>query len=140
MEIPLLNDPLIEPDEMLLQHVLGTSFKAYSELLNSCSDSEFGFISEWQYYNDGHAWLCKVTFKKKTIFWISIWDRYFRVVFYFTAKHLDGINELNINQQLKNDFLNGKAIGKLLPFIVQVENTNHIDDILKLATFKKKLK
>ena len=51
---------------------------------------------EWRYYNDGKAWLCKVVNKKKTVFWLSIWEHYFKTSFYFTEKHLESIDALNI--------------------------------------------
>ncbi|PKP08994.1 MAG: hypothetical protein CVU09_13085 [Bacteroidetes bacterium HGW-Bacteroidetes-4] len=37
---------------------------------------------QWRYYNDGKAWLCKVSYKKKTVFWLSVWEAYFKVAFY----------------------------------------------------------
>ena len=41
--------------------------------------ARFGDASlEWRYDNDGNAWLGKVVRKKKTVCWVSVWDRFFK--------------------------------------------------------------
>lgn len=68
----LLRDPEKIPNACLLKEILsGPLFQTYLELQNIFTI--IGLSSEWRYYNDGKSWLCKVTHKKKTIVWISLW-------------------------------------------------------------------
>ena len=113
MEAPLLKDPAISPTKKVLENVLGKSYAAYEELINTIQADNL--LPSWNYYNDGKAWLCKVQFKKKTIFWLSVWDKYFKMGFYFTEKNCKGIFEMEIDEGIKKDFKEHKPVGKLLP-------------------------
>jgi hypothetical protein len=140
MEKPLLNDPDTFPDETVLKSVLKTSFPAFSDLMQKVAGEPFEFSHEWRYYKDGGAWLCKVSHKKKTIFWLSAWEGYFKTTFYFTEKNGGGIADLGIDQKLKEVFTTNKWIGKLKPLTVTVDQADQIKDVLQIAGFKKHIK
>ena len=89
MEKRLLSEQEIIPTEEVLKDVLGNGYRAFEELINAITTPELGLIPEWNYYKDGKSWLCKVCYKKKTIFWLSVWDKFFKICFYFTEKHLE---------------------------------------------------
>ena len=72
--------------------------------------------------------------------WISVWNKFFKVGFYFTEKTRLGINELNIENKIKEDFSQSKNIGKLIPLVINVFRKEQIDDVLKIIEYKKKLK
>ena len=46
------------------------------------------------------AWLYKVTKKKKTICWVSIYDNKFKTGFYFSDKAEDLITNSKLNYQI----------------------------------------
>lgn len=139
-EKPLLRDPDIQPSDDLLHNVLGdTVFSVYSELIHGVS-IKFDLNPEWRFYKDGGAWLCKVVDKKKTVFWLSVWDQYFRVVFYFTEKTRSGISELAINDGLKQRLYTTKMIGKLIPMIFDMKDKQQLADLKEVIRYKKGLK
>jgi hypothetical protein len=140
METPILKEQHVYPDAKVLKNALGESYTVYEELMKTITDTRYALVADWNYYKDGKAWLCKVNYKKKTVFWLSVWDKYFKTGFYFTEKSLTGISELNINEKIKDDFAVGKPVGKLLPLTIKVENQNQINDILKVIEYKKSLK
>ena len=140
MEKQLLNDQQIFPTEDVIENILQNSYPAYYELMQTITGGEYGLNTEWKYYNDGKSWLCKVSHKKKTVFWLSVWDKYFKTGFYFTDKNRVGIDLLDINSKIKSEFLESKPIGKLIPLIVNVFNEDQIEDILKIVVYKKGLK
>jgi len=140
METPILRDPETPPSKGILANALGDSYSAYEELMGTITNTEYGLVPEWNYYKDGKAWLCKVCFKKKTVFWLSVWDQYFKTGFYFTEKNCSGIAELDINETIKEDFSNHKPVGKLLPLIINVNKNEPIKDLLKIIEYKKSLK
>ena len=136
METMLLREEGILPTPEVLENVTGEYFPVFKKLTDVITSSDYNFILEWNFYKDGKAWLCKVVFKKKTVFWISVWDDYFKVVFYFTEKHFSGIENLDIDRKVKEDFFRAKAFGKLIPLIFEVRKDEQIDDILKVSVFK----
>lgn len=140
MERPLLNDKAVFPDDSVLSKYLAAAKEAYDSLVHYVEENHPSAEVVWNYYNDGKAWLAKIVKKKKTICWLSVWDKKFKVVFYFTEKHEPEIKNLNINEKLLEDFLNHKLIGKLKPFVVDVEKSEDLEPIKKLVDFKEKLK
>jgi len=137
METQLLKDPAIYPSDEVLENVLGPSYPVFKELTRRISDVEFRLTIEWRYYMDGKAWLCKVIYKKKTIFWLSAWDKYFKITFYFTEKTKSGVLELDIKEEVKEIINNSKLIGKLIPLTINVHKKGQIQDILGIIEYKK---
>jgi hypothetical protein len=122
METQLLRDRLLPPgDEVLLNPL----YIALTE----------GWRPEWRYYNDGRAWLCKVGDGRKTIFWFSVWEGFFKVSFYFLERHLEGLEALNITHGTL-----AKEWGKMLPLIFDVRDAEPVAEISRVAEFKKKAK
>lgn len=140
MNTPKLNDSQRFPSSEEIKMYLKNSYPAYDLLIKDITENPYLLNTEWRYYNDGKSWLCKVTHKKKTIFWLSVWDGFFKVGFYFTDKNRGGIEALEINSQIKSEFNESKLIGKLIPLTVNVFREDQVDDILKIVEYKKGLK
>lgn len=126
METRLLKDPAVFPSEAVLKNALGRCYAAYAELNNTLTDSGYGFTFNWNYYNDGKSWLCKVSLKKKTVFWLSVWEKHFKTGFYFTEKTFKG---LNIPEPLNRT-------GKSIPVVITVAAKKDIKDVLKITDYK----
>lgn len=139
MDKPLLNNKDEFPSEEILKKTLGKTYECYQEL-KTISTNELDLVYNWNFYNDSKCWLCKVAYKKKTIFWLSIWTQFFKTGFYFTAKNCNGINDLDISNEIKENFAKSKPIGKLIPLILEIDKNEIINDCLKIIEYKKKLK
>lgn len=133
-----LKDEAIFPDDSVIKPALGKSFEAYLELLDRFDKNEL--THEWRYYKDGNAWLCKVQKKKKTIVWISVWKGFIQAAIYFPVRLLDNILELDINQNLKENFLETKNVGKSKPCIFNIYDKEILDDFEKVMILKIKSK
>jgi len=140
METKQLTDRDIFPTDDVLQDALGKRYGIFQELMAGIASPELGLTAQWRYYNDGKAWLCKVCDKKKTIFWLSVWDSCMKIAFYFTEKARSGIAELAIDEACKEEFRQCEPIGKLIPLPVRVTKKKQIQDVLTIARFKKSFK
>lgn len=136
MEIPLLKDPDVFPGTEVLKKVLDALFPVFEEFMKTAESDDLNLSPEWRYYKDGKAWLCKITFKKKTVVWLSVWPDCFKVAFYFTEKSGAGIPELDIDESLKTDYSNRKPIGKLKPLIIEVKKKSQLPDVYILLKYK----
>ena len=100
--------------------------------------------AEWRKWLNKHhkskqaVWL--VCYKKKTVFWLSVWRTHFKLGFYFTEKNCSGVNELNINKSIKEEFSQSKNIGKLIPLEIEMKRIEQIEDVVKIIEYKKALK
>ena len=140
MEIQALKDEQSYPDDHLLKKALGQSFEAFRNLASYINQPDSALSMEWRYYKDGKAWLCKVSAKKKTVFWLSAWNGFFKIGFYFSEKTGTGVEDLAINPSIKKDFRTAKPIGKLFPLIISVQHTHQVEDLIKLMNYKQGLK
>jgi len=140
METYLLREQQIYPTKEVLENVLGDSYLVFEELIEIITDAKYGLVPQWNYYKDGKAWLCKVCYKKKTIFWLSVWDKFFKTTFYFTEKTSSGIADLDIEENLKQSFSRSKSFGKFIPLTINMNRKDQIMDLLKIMEYKKSLK
>lgn len=136
----LLRNAEIYPSDAVLKDALGEVYGVLDSFLKTITDDEYGLTIEWRYYNDGKAWLGKVQHKKKTILWLSVWEGFFKVSFYFTEKHLEAIAVLDIAESIKEDFCKAKPAGRLIPMIIDINKNDQLKDILTVVRFKKSLK
>lgn len=137
----LLRDSDVFPADEVLKDALGdTVYSVLRPFMDTITNQEYGLTFEWRYYNDGKAWLCKVVHKKKTVLWLSVWEGFFKVSFYFTERHLEGIAALDISETIKEEFAKAKPAGRLLPMIIDVSDKEQINDVLSVIRFKKSLK
>lgn len=138
--IQLLRKEEVTPTEKVLEEALGKDIFEVYLILMQIIESEFQLEIQWRFYKDGKEWLCKVIDKKKTIFWLSIWDRFIKISFYFTEKTRWGIYDLQINNQIKDKFKKVEAIGKLIPLILDIEKEEELADLAEIIKYKKNLK
>ena len=140
MDVQLLREQEIYPSEDVLKGVLGQVYDVWTEFETQVTQGELALTLEWNYYRDAKSWLCKVCHKKKTVFWLSVWEGFFKAGFTFTEKHLKGIADLDISEQIKEDFCRAKPFGKLLPMGINIDRREQIADVLKVVKFKKEWK
>lgn len=97
----LLSDPNQKPTDKLFKSILDD--KVYN-ILKKIDQTilEAGLLLEWRYYNDGKAWLGKVTYKNKTVVWLSVWKEFIKAGFYFTEKARPSVLELDFSTTLRS--------------------------------------
>ncbi|MGE5519973.1 MAG: DUF3788 family protein [Candidatus Dadabacteria bacterium] len=140
METILLTEPTATLTSKQIKAALGINFLVYQRLMNTITGEKYHLQPQWHYYRDGKAWLCKVQHKKKTVFWLSLWEHYFKVTFYFTAKAYRGVAELDINEKLKKNFAEHQPDAKLSPFVFKIDNMVQLKDVFTLIDYKIALK
>ena len=138
METMGLADENTFPDEGVLRSVLGSAFEVYEEFTGNIQADDYGLACIWRFYKDGKRWLCKVTHKKKTILWLSVYEGCFKVTFYFTDKSGAGIPDLDIDDAIRDGFSSVKPIGKLKPVTLTLNERGQLNDVYELIGYKKK--
>ena len=147
--IQLLREAAIIPTPEIIADGLGeTANQAYTAFIEKMQDADLSLMA-WRYYNDGKAWLSKGEYKwvtkrgtnkVKPIFWLSIWEGFFRVAFFFSNATRDQLLMLPISQSAKELIQNAKAMGKTmkyLPVVFDVRDNQPIEDLLVLSQFRK---
>ena len=138
MDEQILMDPMVKPKDNVLENALGENYKLFIEFSEEIKEKDF--IMQWNYYKDGKSWLCKVLNKKKNLCWLSVWNTGFKLTFYFVEKTIEGIYNLDINDEIKKNTKEAKPVGKLIPIIIEIKNKTKMKNGIKILKYKNKLK
>lgn len=144
----LLRDPSQKPTPEIISNALGKANTVYLQFLKDLNSRNITLMG-WRYYNDGKAWLNKGeyhwttsrgTSKVKPLFWLSIWDSFFKVSFFFSQKTQAGLLSLPISPEAKQIIQNAKSQGKTTRFIsviFDIKDTSQLQDVYALAEYRK---
>jgi hypothetical protein len=117
----LTNKDQIPSDEIVFSFI-GKHKALWISLFKYIHDQHPEINKEWRYYNDGKSWLLKVTKKAKTIFWLSVIEKTFRITFYFTDKAQQVIEKSQLSDELKEQFKSGKRYNKIRGITILFKN------------------
>ena len=129
MEQTVLNNPAVYPTEEILASHLGHSDTVFKALFESTRSVHPDFLETWKYYNDGKRWLLNVSRKKKTLFWLSVGQGFFRTPIYFNAKAEHAVLNSRLPETLKAEYR--KSAGRTFRGITIV-----IEDITDIEAFR----
>ncbi|HRZ42743.1 MAG TPA: DUF3788 family protein [Bacteroidales bacterium] len=133
-----------DPEDSISDESLGKAmspqlFSVYQELISIMKDL-YPIQHEWRYYRDGKAWLCKAIHKKKTVFWMSVWDRYIQITFYFTEKTASGLHTLPVDPEILTNQQSTTPVGKLIPVTLKIHHSKQLKDFSTILGYKVSLK
>ena len=140
MEKPITNDKDEYPDDEVLSHHLGKVKSTWDAFLYFINESYPSFSGVWRYYRDGKSWLYKLTKKKKTISWISVYKNKFKTTFYFSDKAEDLIKKSKLKKEYIDQFIHGKKYGKIRGITVEIKKPTDLASTKKLIEIKEQLK
>ena len=140
MEKPCLNDKDEYPDDKVLSRHLGKVKQVWDSFIDYINESYPAFSGEWRYYKDGKSWLYKITKKKKTICWVSVYSNQFKTTFYFSDKAEDLITASKLRKQYIDEFIHGKRYGKIRGITVNVKKPTDLNSTKKLIEIKEQVK
>lgn len=148
--IQLLRDPAIEPTTEVLSKALGESSDAYVKFLSKLTGHDVELM--WRYYTDGKAWLGKGLHKwtgarggrkEMTVFWLSIWEGFFKVTVFVPEKHRAELQKLPLPSDVTQMIADAEQMGERLrffPVVFDMHSDEMIGALFEILNFKKRLK
>ena len=146
----LLRNPNIQPTSDIIAEALQDANDSYIKFLNELANQDIDL--EWRYYTDGKAWLGKGLYKwlgvrggqkVTTVFWLSIWEAFFKITIYIPEKARDDLFSLPLNNTVKQMINDSKQMGnrlKFFPLVFELNSNELFEQIHILFDFKKSLK
>ena len=144
----LLRDPNVQPTAEVIAQGLGKANDAFVKFAEGLQ--KYGItLMNWRYYKDGKSWLSKGEYKwttargadkVKPIFWLSIWDGFFKLGFYFGGEVREELLKLPISAAAKELIANAKPMGKtarFLPVVFDVTDEKQLNDVFLIAEYRK---
>jgi len=140
MEKPCLKDENEYPDDEVLSRYLGQVKDTWDSFIDFIKENYPSFSGEWRYYKDGKNWLYKITKKKKTICWVSIYHNMFKTTFYFPDRAEDLILKSKLEKDFIELFIHGKRYGKTRGLTVKINKSTDLNTSKTLIEIKEQVK
>jgi hypothetical protein len=109
MDKRALCDPDIFPSGEVIASHLGKSNAAFEAMLAYNHSVHPDFEERWKFYNDGKSWLFNVSRKKKTLFWLSVEEGFFRATFYLNPEGGEAFLGSSMPEELKEQYRAAKG-------------------------------
>jgi hypothetical protein len=135
----LLTDKTVYPTDEIIFSNIGGKKIYWQQIMNYMAANYKDSEGVWNFYNDGKRWLYKMVYKKKTFFWAAVLDGTFRITFYFGAKAEPIIEESDLPQKMKDEFKTAKSYGLIRGISFLINDSEDVDNVLKLIAIKHKL-
>jgi hypothetical protein len=145
-----LGQPDIQPTEEVIAEALKEANPAYVKFIMELENHDIQL--EWRYYTDGKAWLGKGLHrwtgprggnKEATVFWLSIWDGFFRVTIYIPEKSRGEFYRLPLKDEVKQIVTDSRQMGntlKYFPLVFNVDSDQMLEEVFNLIDFRKSMK
>jgi len=140
MDKPCLINKDEYPDDEVLSRHLGAVKRTWDSFVAFLEENHPSFSREWRYYNDGKSWLCKITKKKKTVCWVSVYDRLFKTTFYLSDRAEDLIVASELTKDYIDQFIHGKKYGKIRGITVAIRKPTDLKATKVLIDIKEQVK
>lgn len=140
MEKPQLKNESEYPDDKVLESYLGVVKETWDSFTGFISESYPTYTGEWRYYNDGKNWLYKITNKKKTICWVSVYHNMFKTTFYFPDRAEEIILNSSLEQEIVDQFVHGRHYGKTRGLTIDIKKEADLVATKTLIEIKDQLK
>ena len=140
MEKPCLNNKDEYPDDEVLSRYLGEVKNTWDSFIAFLNESYPSFSGQWRYYNDGKSWLYKITKKKKTVCWVSVYDSSFKTTFYFPDRAEELIKQSKLKKEYVDQFVHGKRYGKIRGVTVVIKKPADLNATKILIEIKEQIK
>ena len=145
----LFRNPDIYPSEDAIAEALKEAIQAFHLFTSKLEKHQIEL--EWRYYTDGKSWLGKGLYewvgtrggqKIMTVFWLSIWDGFFKVTIYLPENVRAAAMELPVDVETKEKISQTKTMGKLrfFPIVFDIQKGATFDELFSIIDFKKTLK
>jgi hypothetical protein len=133
---PQFTDPSVKPDDEIIESIVGRRIDLWKSVLSHTEENYKDVSGSWNYYKDGKQWLFKFVQKKKTLFWAAVFEKTFRITFYFGDKAESLVLDSDLPETMKDEFRNAKRFGSIRPVSVVLREKKDVENVLKLISLK----
>ena len=124
------------PDEQSIRETLKSNYVHLEAIRSFISESIGETKEEWKYYGAKYGWNLKNFYKKRNLYFISMYDGYFKISFVFGERAFNAIMESDITTALKQELSEARKYAEGRGLSIDVRDDMYLDDIKKLLQIK----
>lgn len=132
----ILLDKSKQPDDEVLNAVLGNTFKLWNEIKTGIV-KEFGTVTEeWKFYGAKSGWTMKLLLKKRNLFFLIPEEGFFITGFVFGDKAVAEIEKSSLPADIISELVQAKKYAEGRGLRIEVKDKKTVSNVLKLVTIK----
>lgn len=136
MELYILNDKSVMPDDSILKDVLGETFHFWKEIVNYAGEKCGDIQEEWKFTGPKYGWSFRVKYKKRTILYLGTCKEYFRAVFIFGERAVAAAEKSDLPEFILDMIRNAKKYMEGRAIRIEVKQHADIENVKKLIEIK----
>lgn len=129
-------DKTTKPDNQMLAEVLGTSYNLWEKIKSSINNNYCKLDEEWKYYGQKIGWTLKLLYKKRNLFFLTPYEKYFQIAFVFGDKAVAVIEQSDIPPTIIDEIKNARKYVEGRGLRIAVKKQSDIRVVLKLTEIK----
>ena len=136
MSANIFNDKSHKPTEQDLSEKLGSTNKYWEEIKKSLCEEYGDLVEEWKYYGQKYGWSLKLFYKKRNLFFFTVYGKYFRMGFTFGDKAVSAIEKSDLPKSIIEELRKTKKYVEGRGLRIEVKKRSDVKNIIKLVGFK----
>ena len=124
------------PDNAMVSEKLLSTYSQLEEIRHYLRDTLGDTREEWKYYGKKNGWTLKTFLKKRNLFFIGIYEGYFRIAFVYGEKAFQAIMESELSPALISELKGARKYAEGRGLYLKVEGPEYMEEIKKLIRFK----
>ncbi len=136
MEQNRFMDKSVQPNNKMLEEVLGKSYRYWEEIKSSL-EKEYGELKEeWKYYGPKSGWGLKTLLKKRNLFFFAARGKHFFIAFIFGEKAVSAVKQSDLPKSIIDELLNAKKYAEGRGLRIEVKSRTEVEQVKKLVAIK----
>lgn len=136
MSTNIFIDKSLKPTEHDLSEILGASYKYWNEIKKSLRNEYGDLVKEWKYYGQKYGWSLKLFYKKRNLFFFTVYGKYFRIGFVFSDKAVSAIEKSDLPKSMIEELRVAKKYVEGRGLSIEVKKRSDVKNIIKLVSIK----
>ena len=124
------------PTEEMISEKLSAVYFQLESIRQHLLDTLGETREEWKFYGKKSGWVLKTFRKKRNLFFIGIYEGYFRITFVFGEKAFKVIMDSDLSAELKSELEGARKYAEGRGLGINVDGPAYMEDIKKLIRIK----
>lgn len=129
-------DKNFEPDEIQVRKILRGTYPVYEEIDKFVKNSVGETIKEWKFYGAKNGWVLKTLFHRRNLFFISIYDDFFKISFIFGERAIAAILKSDLSDELKKVLSEARKYAEGRGLSLTVNDNSYLEEMRTLIIMK----
>lgn len=129
-------DKSVKPDNEMLAHTLGTSYKLWDKIKTTLATNYGGLNEDWKFYGQKIGWTLKLLYKKRNLFFLTPYENYFQIGFVFGDNAVFVIEKSDLPVRIIDEIRSAKKYAEGRGLRLAVKKSYDVKLILKLTEIK----